>query len=101
MLGKADTRAINIDTREVLYEIDKIGVVAGVERELTKKLKLHFFYEYSFTKTTDVEEKLPCCRASGLISRIKNLGTSMCSPNSNGVAFPCKPLLGVLELRVI
>jgi outer membrane protein insertion porin family len=55
-LSKEDTRAINIDTREVLYKIDKLGFLAGVEQELTKKLKSNLFYEYSFTETTDVED---------------------------------------------
>jgi outer membrane protein insertion porin family len=55
-LSREDTRAINIDTREVLYKIDKLGFLAGVEQEITKKLKSNLFYEYSFTETTDVEE---------------------------------------------
>ncbi len=54
-LMKEDTRSVNIETREVLYKIDKLSFIAGVEKELLKGLKVGLNYEYSFTDTKDVQ----------------------------------------------
>jgi outer membrane protein insertion porin family len=55
-LIKEDTRAINIDTRDVLYKIEKLGLLIGVGKAISNKLKLNLDYEYSLTETTDVDE---------------------------------------------
>ncbi len=55
-LIKEDSRAINIDTRNVLYKIDKLGLLIGLEKAVSGKLKLNLDYEYSLTETTDVDE---------------------------------------------
>jgi len=53
---KENRKAINLDTKELLYKIDKIGLLAGIEKPLTERLTLNLGYEYSFTDTKDVEE---------------------------------------------
>ena len=53
-LTKESRSSINIDTKEVLYKIDKTSFVAGIEKELKKGLKAGLSYEYSFNDTTDV-----------------------------------------------
>jgi outer membrane protein insertion porin family len=53
-LSKESRRALNIETKEVLYKIDKTSFIAGVEKELKKGLKASLMYEYSFNNTTDV-----------------------------------------------
>lgn len=54
-LIKEDTRSINIETREVLYKIDKFSYIVSIEKELVKGLKAGINYEYSFTDTKDVQ----------------------------------------------
>jgi outer membrane protein insertion porin family len=54
-LVKEDTSAVDIETREVFYDIDKLSFIAGTEKELMKGLKIGINYEYSFTDTTDVQ----------------------------------------------
>ncbi len=54
-LLKEYTRAINIETRDLLYKIDRTSFIAGVEKELQEGLRAGFDYEYSFVDTKDVE----------------------------------------------
>jgi outer membrane protein insertion porin family len=54
-LMREDKRAVDIDTRDVLYKIDKFSFIAGVEKELAKGLKAGLNYEYSYTDTSDVQ----------------------------------------------
>lgn len=54
-LIKEETRSVDNENRDVLYEIDKLSFIAGVEKELMKGLKVALNYEYSFTDTTDVQ----------------------------------------------
>jgi outer membrane protein insertion porin family len=55
-LLKEEKRSINIDTRELLYEIDKFGLLASVKRRLSRHVTVGLDYEYSFTDTKNVEE---------------------------------------------
>lgn len=54
-LIKENKRAINIETRETLYKIDKFSFIAGIEKDLGKGLLTGFNYEYSYTDTQDVQ----------------------------------------------
>ena len=55
-LIREEKRGLNIETREVLYKIDKQSLIVGVEKELHKGLTAGLDYEYSFTDTKDVQE---------------------------------------------
>ncbi|MBI4681503.1 MAG: outer membrane protein assembly factor BamA [Nitrospirae bacterium] len=55
-LIREDKRALNIDTREVLYKIDKQSFIAGIEKEIKEGLKAGFDYEYTYVDTKDVQE---------------------------------------------
>jgi outer membrane protein insertion porin family len=57
-LTKEDTRSVNIDTEDVLYKVDKISLLAGVEKEITEQLRAALNYEYSLVETTDVKEEV-------------------------------------------
>jgi outer membrane protein insertion porin family len=54
-LSKENKVAINLDTKDVLYRLDKFSFVIGIEKELTKNLRASLNYEYSFNDTTDVD----------------------------------------------
>jgi outer membrane protein insertion porin family len=54
-LIKEDKRVVNIDTKEVLYKIDRLALLTGVEKELTHRLRVNLNYEYSFVDTKDVK----------------------------------------------
>ncbi len=53
-LTKEETMAVNPDTEETRYRIDRLSLLAGIEKEFTSQLKGGLNYEYSFTDTTDV-----------------------------------------------
>lgn len=55
-LIREERRGLNIDSREVLYKIDKQSFIAGIEKEIAEGLKVGLDYEYSFTDTKDVQE---------------------------------------------
>lgn len=54
-LVKERKRAVNLDTDEVLYKIDRYSLVFSTEKKLLKGLKAGLSYEYSQVDTKDVE----------------------------------------------
>lgn len=54
-LIKEKKRSINLDTKEVLYRIDKLSILGSIEKDLTRRLKAGISYEYSFVDTKDVK----------------------------------------------
>ncbi|MBI5026379.1 MAG: outer membrane protein assembly factor BamA [Nitrospirae bacterium] len=66
-LTREHRRAINLDTRETLYVIDRLSLIFGIEKDLTERLKANLNYEYSLVKTTDV--------APGVILTREDTGT--------------------------
>lgn len=54
-LSKEGRKNVNIDTRDVLFEIDKLSIIAGIEKDLADGLKTNLSYEYSLNETTNVE----------------------------------------------
>jgi outer membrane protein insertion porin family len=54
-LMKEDIRSVNLETRDLLYRVDKFSFIAGFEKELINSLRVGLNYEYSFTDTYDVE----------------------------------------------
>ncbi len=49
------TRSVNVETRDLIYKIDKFSFIAGFEKELINDLRVGLNYEYSFTDTSDVQ----------------------------------------------
>ena len=97
-LVKENRRVINLDTREPLYKIDKIGLLIGIEKPLMKKLTFNFGYEYSFTDTKDVEEGVILSRED-----TGTLGISSISPSLlyDGRDNPFNPTKGFLHSIVV
>ncbi len=54
-LVKENIKSVNIDTREIMYKVNKLSLLVGVEKELTSRLKASLNYEYTIVETTDVE----------------------------------------------
>jgi outer membrane protein insertion porin family len=50
-----DKKEISVPGREVRYRIKRYAASAGVEKQLTDKLKSELYYEYSIVKTSDVQ----------------------------------------------
>ncbi len=48
------TSNVNIDTRDVLYNIDRFSLLGNIEKVITSRLKSNLSYEYSFVDTYDV-----------------------------------------------
>lgn len=97
-LLKEDRRAINLDTREVLYKIDKLGILVGIEKALTDRLKVNLDYEYSFTDTKDVEEGVILSREDTGTLGIGSLSPSLYYDSRDD---PFNPLSGSLHSVVL
>jgi outer membrane protein insertion porin family len=54
-LTKEQKEVINIDTKDLLYKIDKTSFVAGVEMNLARNVKAGLNYEYSINDTSEVD----------------------------------------------
>ncbi len=54
-LTKENIRSINLDTKDLLYKIDRLSLLVGTEKEFTRHLKAGLNYEYSLVETTDVK----------------------------------------------
>ncbi len=54
-LIKEDRRSVNLDTRELIYKMNILSLLVGVEKEVTERLKANLNYEYSFVDTTEVK----------------------------------------------
>lgn len=97
-LLKENRRAINLDTKELLYKIDKIGLLVGIEKALTENVTFNFGYEYSFTDTKDVEEGVILSKED-----TGTLGISSISPSLvyDGRDNPFDPRTGFLHSLVV
>ena len=97
-LSKENRRAINLDTKELLYKIDKIGLLVGIEKPLTEKVTFNFGYEYSFTDTKDVDEGVILSKDD-----TGTLGISSISPSLlyDGRDNPFDPTKGSLHSIVV
>ncbi len=54
-LTKEDIRSINLDTKEVLYKLDRLSFMASVDKKYSEHLKGILSYEYSIVETFDVK----------------------------------------------
>jgi len=54
-LIKEDVRSVNIDTKDVMYKVDRLSLIVGVDKEFTENLKGSLNYEYALIETTDVK----------------------------------------------
>ncbi|MBI4843246.1 MAG: outer membrane protein assembly factor BamA [Nitrospirae bacterium] len=64
---KENRKNVNIDTRDILFEIDKFSFIAGIEKELFKGLMANLSYEYSLNETRNVEP--------GVVLGVEDTGT--------------------------
>lgn len=49
-----DTEVKNIDTKDILYKLKKLGFSVGFEKKLFENFKFELLYEGTYTKTSDV-----------------------------------------------
>jgi outer membrane protein insertion porin family len=54
-LTKEKIRSIDIDTKDIKYKVNRLSLVAGVDKEFTGSLKGSLNYEYSIVETTEVQ----------------------------------------------
>lgn len=76
-LTKEDVRAVNLDTKDVMYKIDRLSLLAGIDRELTEHLRAGLHYEYSIVETSDVKPGLILSREDAGTLGIGSLSPSL------------------------
>ncbi|MDO8282757.1 MAG: outer membrane protein assembly factor BamA [Thermodesulfovibrionia bacterium] len=54
-LSKEGRKNVNLDTRDILFEIDKLSIVAGINKEFADGIKANLSYEYSLNETSNLE----------------------------------------------
>jgi outer membrane protein insertion porin family len=54
-LFREKKESINLDTKDTNYKVDRLGIIANVEKQITKTWTANLSYEYSSVKTWDVD----------------------------------------------
>jgi len=97
-LIREEKRGLNIDSRDVLYKIDKQSFIAGIEKEIIDGLKIGLDYEYSFTDTKDVEEDVILSKEDSGTLGISSISPSIYFDKRND---PFNPTSGSLHGIVV
>jgi len=93
-------RAINLDTKETLYKLRKLSLIAGTEREIRNKLKAGINYEYSSVKTTDVEPGVILTRDDTETVDISSISSSIFYDTRDNPFDPASGSLSGIVLKV-
>ncbi|MBI4825980.1 MAG: outer membrane protein assembly factor BamA [Nitrospirae bacterium] len=97
-LSKEGRKNVNIDTRDVLFEIDKLSIIAGIEKELADGLKTNVSYEYSLNETSNLEPGVILGREDAGTLAIGSISTSVFYDTRNN---PFDPSSGSINGVVI
>ncbi|RJR15593.1 MAG: outer membrane protein assembly factor BamA [Nitrospiraceae bacterium] len=97
-LIREERRGLNIESRDVLYKIDKQSFIAGIEKEIAEGLKIGLDYEYSFTDTKDVEEDVILSKEDSGTLGISSISPSIYFDKRND---PFNPTSGSLHGIVV
>ena len=54
-LFREKKESINLDTKDTNYKVDRLGIIANVEKKITKTWTANLSYEYSSVETWDVD----------------------------------------------
>jgi outer membrane protein insertion porin family len=98
-LIKEERKNVNVDTRDVLYEIDKISFIASVEKELIPRLKAILGYEYSMIDTFNVEPGVVLTREDTGTLAISSISTSLFYDGRNNPFNPTRGSLSGIVLK--
>ncbi|HDH05537.1 MAG TPA: outer membrane protein assembly factor BamA [Nitrospirae bacterium] len=97
-LLKEYTRSINIETRDLLYEIERTSFIAGIEKKLGKGFKAGLGYEYSFIDTKNVDPGIILSREDTGTIGISSLSPSLFWDTRDD---PFEPASGALQGLVV
>lgn len=70
-------RAINMDTKEVIYKVKRLSFIAGTERQIKRGVNAGINYEYSSIETTDVEPGVILSKEDTGTVDISSISTSL------------------------
>ena len=99
-LTKEDIRSVNVDTKDLLYKIDRLSLLAGTEREFSPRLKAGLNYEYSLVETSDVKEGIILTKEDEGTLRIGSISPSLFYDTRDNPFNPSSGALNGVVLKV-
>jgi outer membrane protein insertion porin family len=95
-----NTKEISVPDREVRYRIERYAASAGVEKQLTDRLKAEFYYEYSIVRTTDVQPDVVLTREDEGTLAISSLRPSLVYDSRDNPFDPTRGVVAGLSFKV-
>jgi outer membrane protein insertion porin family len=95
-----DTKEISVPGREVRYRIKRYSASAGVEKQLTDKLKSELYYEYSIVKTSDVQPDVVLSKEDVGTLAISSIRPSLVYDTRDNPFDPSRGIVAGLSVKV-
>ena len=91
---------ISFPGREVRYRIERYAASAGVEKQLTEKLKSELYYEYSIVRTTDVQPDVILSKEDVGTLAISSIRPSLIYDTRDNPFEPTRGIVAGLSLKM-
>ena len=95
-----DKKELSIPGREVRYRIKRYSASAGVEKQLTDKLKAELYYEYSIVKTSDVQPDVVLSKEDVGTLAISSIRPSLVYDTRDNPFDPTKGIVAGLSVKI-
>jgi outer membrane protein insertion porin family len=95
-----DKKEISIPGREVRYRIERYAASAGVEKQLTDKLKSELYYEYSIVRTSDVQPDVVLSKEDVGTLAISSIRPSLVYDTRDNPFEPTKGIVAGLSVKI-
>ena len=95
-----DKEEISFPGREVRYRIERYAASAGVEKQLTEKLKSELYYEYSIVRTTDVQPDVILSREDVGTLAISSIRPSLIYDTRDNPFEPARGIVAGVSVKI-
>jgi outer membrane protein insertion porin family len=95
-----DKKEISVPGRQVRYRIERYAASAGVEKQLTDKLKSDFYYEYSIVRTSDVQPDVVLSKEDIGTLAISSIRPSLVYDTRDNPFEPTKGIVAGLSVKI-
>ena len=95
-----DKEEISVPGREVRYRIKRYSASAGVEKQLTDKLKSELYYEYSIVRTSDVQPDVVLSKEDVGTLAISSIRPSLVYDTRDNPFEPAQGIVAGLSVKI-
>lgn len=93
-------KEISVPDRQVNYRIERYSASAGVEKQLTDKLKSELYYEYSIVRTSDVQPDVVLSKEDVGTLAISSIRPSLVYDTRDNPFDPAKGIVAGLSVKI-